>query len=352
MKNNNKRNKMNNFKKIGLSALAGSLAMVSAHAVEYTMTGGLMTTFTSEQGEGAAPSGGKGFGSATDLGFNASGELDNGYTVSYFMSVDTDAALANTSSQMKLGMGSLGSLHLNNKAGSKANAIDDVMPAAYQETWDGLTAASSNGSFFGNRVNAGSIDYRIPAQSLMGTTINASVTYDPGQGAGGVDAKGVGTTGNSGVAYTLQFAHESGVEIGGGHEALNDGDIKGGNPTSGETENNTAYIKYATGPFSMGYQAAIKNAAHGITAKGRDQEANMMAVAYTSGNTTVSYAESELINLKHGATAEVSTELESVQIAHVMGAMTLSAAVSETKNANATLGQKYEENTLAVSFAF
>ena len=46
MKNNNKRNKMNNFKKIGVSALAGSLAMVSANAVEYTMTGGLLSTFT------------------------------------------------------------------------------------------------------------------------------------------------------------------------------------------------------------------------------------------------------------------------------------------------------------------
>jgi hypothetical protein len=34
---------MNNYKKIGLSALAASLAMVSANAVEYTMSGGLMS---------------------------------------------------------------------------------------------------------------------------------------------------------------------------------------------------------------------------------------------------------------------------------------------------------------------
>jgi len=341
---------MNNFKKIGISALAGSLAMVSAtNAVEYAVTGDLIATFSSANAVPVAEDG-KGIGVDTDLYFNTSGELNNGYTIGMFMAVNTNGALTNSSSQLTMGMGSLGTLQINHVGGSKANAIDDVMPAAYEETWHGI--ATDNPSFFGASVNSGSIDYRIPAQEFMGTTMNASVTYDPGQGAGGVDAKDVGATGNSGVAYTLQFAHESGVEIGGGHEALNDGDIKGGNPTSGETENNTAYIKYATGPFSMGYQAAIKNAAHGITAKGRDQEANMMAVAYTSGNTTVSYAESELINLKHGASAEVSTELESVQIAHVMGAMTLSAAVSETKNANATLGQKYEENTLAVSFAF
>ena len=341
---------MNNFKKIGVSALAGSLAMVSAtNAVEYAVTGDLIATFSSANAHLVAEDG-RGIGVDTDLYFNTSGELDNGYTIGMFMGVNTNGALSNSSSQLTMGMGSLGTLQINHVGGSKANAIDDVMPTAYEETWHGL--ATDNPSFFGAAVNSGSVDYRIPAQEFMGTTMNASVTYDPAADVGAVDAKGVSASNDSGIAYTLQFAHESGVEVGGGHEKLSDNHVKGVNPTSGATENNTAYIKYATGPFTMGYQAAIKNAAHGSIAKGRDQEANMLAVAYTSGNTTVSYAESEIVNLKHGTIAELSTELESVQIAHVMGAMTVSAAVSETKNANATLGQKYEENTLAVSFAF
>jgi hypothetical protein len=78
----------------------------------------------------------------------------------------------------------------------------------------------------------------------------------------------------------------------------------------------------------------------------------MAAVAYTSGNTTVSYGESELINHVQGATKKVTTELSSIQVSYVMGAMTLSAAMSETDNASGTLAKKYEENTLAVSFAF
>ena len=63
-----------NIKKIGLSALAGSLAMVSANAVEYSMTGGAMSTFTTAKGDGiniVDADNGKGFGHATDLGFTA-----------------------------------------------------------------------------------------------------------------------------------------------------------------------------------------------------------------------------------------------------------------------------------------
>jgi len=35
-----------------------------------------------------------------------------------------------------------------------------------------------------------------------------------------------------------------------------------------------------------------------------------------------------------------------------MGAMTVSAAMSETNNSGGITARKYEENTLAVSFAF
>ena len=44
--------------------------------------------------------------------------------------------------------------------------------------------------------------------------------------------------------------------------------------------------------------------------------------------------------------------LDSIQAAYVMGAMTISAAMSTTDNAGGVLAAKYEENTLAVSFAF
>jgi outer membrane protein OmpU len=350
---------MNNIKKIGVSALAGSLAMVSAHAVEYTMTGGMVATYS--QATGAASTtgeSGNGVGTATDLSFNASGELDNGFTVGYFMSVDTDAALANTSSQMTIGLGSLGTLQINNKGGSKANAIDDITPNAYNETWDGLTASSTNNnpSFFGSRTASGSIDYRIPAQEAEGFTVNAALTYDPNADLGSTSKGGVSDDGEAGGALVLQVAHESGLEIGGGVEIVNSDNASSQLGGRSGGENATGYIKYAQGGLSLAYQEAYQDSSIGnatAALDAPDKEAVMMSVAYTMGDMTFSYAESEVTVKAEGATAALPTiELDSIQAAYVMGAMTVSAAISSTDNSGGVTGDDYTENQLAVSFAF
>ncbi len=342
---------MNNIKKIGISALAGSLAMVSANAIEYTMSGGMVATYSTADSPGEAEaSSGKGLGTATDLSFNASGELDNGFTVGYFMSVDTNAALANTSSQMTIGMGSLGTLQLNNIGGSKANAIDDVTPNAYNETWDGLTGAKSNPSFFGSLTSSGSIDYRIPTQDISGYSMDASVTYDPNSSDGPASKGGVSATTVPGYALTVQFAHaDTGISLGAGLETVDDSQ---GKVLGSDTENTTAYIKYANGPLSLGAQVAYQNSASGTGTEGADVEAQMWSVAYTMGDLTLSYAESEMETKGVSNTvAKPTIDLESIQAAYSMGAMTISAAMSETDNVGGAAGT-YEENTLAVSFAF
>ena len=227
MKNITKGKIMNNFKKIGLSALAGSLAMVSANAVEYTMSGEIASSFQTAKGATSTEANnGKGFGTETDLTFTAAGELDNGFTVDMLMGVNTAAALSNSSSQVTLGMGSLGAVRLNHNGGSSANAIDDVMPNAYQETWDGLSDGS-NPSFFGDMNSSGSIEYRTPAVEYSGVTISGSVLYDPNSasqsttaspsgGANGV--RGIGATSITGQSATIKLTHASGLEIGGGIE--------------------------------------------------------------------------------------------------------------------------------------
>ncbi len=347
---------MNNIKKIGFTALAGSLAMVSANAVDYTMTGGLTSTYSvADNTNNVATDTGRGFGVATDLGFTAAGEMENGYTVTMFMSVDTNAALTNTSSQLTVGMGSLGTLQLNNIAGAKANGIDDITPNAYNEVWDGMTGSSTlnNPSFFGNSTGSGSLDYRIPAQSYEGMTINASVTYDPNAGVGGASKGGVVSTGErSGVAYTLQIAHESGFEIGGGHESV---DANSDSPGAHGKQSATGYIKYATGGLSMAYQESYQDsiANNTVAASPADKESAIYSVAYTSGDMTVSYGEAEIETNAIGSTAAGATiELNSFQAAYVMGAMTISAAISKTDNEAGVTAQEYTENQLAVSFAF
>lgn len=325
---------MNNFKKIGLSALAGSLAMTSANAFDYGVTGGATLAYSSVDAPASDAAGtGKGIGLATDLNLAGSGELDNGFTVDWFMAIDTDGALSNTSGTLALGMGSMGTLQWNNKFGSKANGIDDVMPAAYNETWDGLALATDNASFFGSATQSGSLDYRLPAYEISGVTANLSLTTDmsANEGPAAKGGRGVGTV--SGNAIVLELSHDSGLSIGGGQENVDDGGTAGG-----DEESVTGYAKLAMGPITIGMQEAYQNTGNG----GEDLEATFMGIAYSAGDFSVSYGESMYKNHGLTTTASVEREHESVQAAYTMGAMTISAAISETANAGGTAGNTYE----------
>ena len=130
---------MNNFKKIGLSALAGSMAVTSAQAFDASVSVESQAVYSTAQGNEAASeaSNGKGIGVDTDIAFSGSGELDMGWTVSVSHVLDTAEAVTNSSTQMAVGMGSLGTFQFNQDGGSSSNGIDDVLPFAYEEPWDG-----------------------------------------------------------------------------------------------------------------------------------------------------------------------------------------------------------------------
>ena len=336
---------MNKLTKIGVSALAGSLALSAAQATEFAVTGDAIIKYTSVDSPkaGSQAANGKGIGVDTDLYFNASGETDNGFTVSFFQAANTHTAWSNSSSQVTIGMGSLGTVQFNNVAGAKANGIDDVMPNAYNETWDGLALATDNPSFFGSATASGSVDYRIPAQEYGGATINASVTIDPAAEEGASAAGSPTTTSLTGVAYTLEIAHESGLSIGAGQEEVETGTVGGT-----DEESVTAYVKYAAGPLSVGYQEAYQNSADGA----QDLEAEFWSIAYTAGDLSVSYGESVYSNHGISTTASVDRELEAIQASYTMGSMTIAGAIAETANAGGTVASKYEETELSVSFAF
>jgi len=259
--NNNKRKTMNNLKKVGLSALAGSLAMFSANAVEYAVTGDAQVVYSTADEVGADTSAstnsGKGIGVDTDLYFNASGELDNGFTVSVFTALDLEQSNAatsggiNSSAQLTIGMGSLGTIQFNDVFGSAATSIDDVMPKAYEEPWDGSTHAAVTHSF-GSSTQSGSVDYRSPAFSLgSGITIDGAVTYDPNAGTGPVSAGGVTSSATSGEAFVVKIVSGTGLTVGGGFgETATVATTAGADQDSKE---NTAYVKYSMGGLSVGY---------------------------------------------------------------------------------------------------
>ena len=66
---------MINLKKVGLTALAGSLAAVTANAGELSVSGAANLTYTTGSGLKTNT-----IGSDKDVKFSGSGELDNGWT--------------------------------------------------------------------------------------------------------------------------------------------------------------------------------------------------------------------------------------------------------------------------------
>ena len=71
---------MNNYKKIGLTALAASLVSVSAHAGAVSVTGG--ASMNSEGHSGTSLNAGTTFSMGNSSMFTRAGELDKGLTAS------------------------------------------------------------------------------------------------------------------------------------------------------------------------------------------------------------------------------------------------------------------------------
>ena len=202
---------MNTIKKIGLTALGTTLVASSAFAGEMSVSGDAGYTWSMETGGGSAnPSlsgngTNDGVGYNHDVSFSGSGELDNGWTVSTGMTIVEDSSLS--SSNVKLTMGSMGSITVGNGTGGIGAAYDGVTPYAYEENHDGMktsTAIDNMGAELGN----GGVDYGSPSFDLGGATASFKYNFTP-------EASGaaVGEGGVSSAHATFASGQALGVDI-------------------------------------------------------------------------------------------------------------------------------------------
>ena len=137
---------MNKLTKIGISALAGSLIAVSAHAGSMSVTGSASLTFSNTDDQSAAAEG-NGWTMGDSLTFAGSGEMDNGMTIAVSYELDGDAATTGNElddHSMTLSSDAMGSITFAGHGGNGAmSAIDDKTPNAYEESWDVTAGAST-----------------------------------------------------------------------------------------------------------------------------------------------------------------------------------------------------------------
>ena len=180
---------MKTLTKVGLSALAGALAVTSANAGEMSLSGSIVASYSKGSGYHTT---GNPLAMDKELSVTGSGELDNGTTVSYKQTI-TDA-MAFNDSEVVFGnvMGTTASLAMTS-AGDPMSAIDDVTPTAFEE------ANAITGSIKDVNGIDGTYSLRLTQADLLGTgfTVDAAYTWEHGsgdagteKGSSGVDADG------------------------------------------------------------------------------------------------------------------------------------------------------------------
>jgi outer membrane protein OmpU len=326
---------MNNFKKIGLTALAASLVSVSANAGSMSVAGSAKLNVEGFSGE--LLNAGKGYTMGNQLTFSGSGELDNGLTVSLSFIQDNGESTFDSHS-LTISSDTMGTLKFNGEGGTTAaNNIDATAAGDIWDKFDGLTNASaqaSNSMATGDSVTATAGDnaFMYTSPELMdGLTLVGS--YAPQASTAETRASGTGIginyTGIEGL--TLKYAK---ADVVNSTKAL-----------SGE--NVVMFASYAYGPVTV----KLSEMEADLDTANKDYEISSASISYTvSDELSVTYGIEEAA--QEGSTTDA--EYESLSLSYVTGGMTISAGMHEAENANfgTASNQDFEKWTLGASFAF
>ena len=328
---------MNKITKIGLSALAGSLVTLSAHAGSLSASGSASISFSDGDvdevvlADGLTPEGNQ-WTMGDSIKMTGSGDMDNGMSVSVTFEIDndeTDAGDVLDTHGITLDTNGMGTLMFYGHGGDGAvSAIDDKTPNAYEESWDGVTNADEETVPDG--LSADNM-FTYKSADLGGTTI--TVGYVPSGVAGKTPKDGYmdfSVVNSNGLVDGLTV----GLGMGESEE------------TVGTTIDNTIlYGTYTTGGLTIGVQ---KSEADGSTsATTVDFQAVGIAYAITD-DFTIAYNES--VSDKGDAT--IDQEASGISASYTSGGVTVAGMINDVENVAFTDADDTEGYEFNISFAF
>ena len=338
MKNNNKGKNMNNLKKIGLTALAGSLVGISANAAELSVSGASVLTYTKQDTTEVT---GNPMGMKTNLSFTGSGEV-NGYTVSY-MQTSADQFAGMSSARLSMDMGDLGTIAFDQGSGSGLATIDDKTPSAAEEVWDGVGDGKGSGRV-GAAGSSGVFNY---VKSFQGITLNAAART--GAGGSAADGSTVGA-GQSAWDFAISAGDDvtgvAGLSAGAGYGEAENSSAK--LASDHDDEQATVYANYAWGPVNVGAQ--LSEITEGTTG-GSNTSTIAWGIAFNvNDDLSVSYGE-RVVDYEKAGAKSVDETYTGVAVAYTMGSMKISGNQNDVENdGGGTSGDTDTE--IAISFAF
>jgi len=323
-----------NIKKIGLTALAGSLVATSAFAGSMSVSGG--ASFEVQHVNGGAANAGKAWSMGNSVTFTGSGELDNGLTVTTSFELDQGAGAGVTSNTdtgkpfdshgLTVGNDAFGTLTFQGHGGAAAqSAVDDM---ATGDIWDnGMGHAAAPTSSSTDNMLA----YSLP--TLMdGVSVN--VSYVPHTSAQFEDTMDVA------IAYT-------------GVEGLTIGYASGENKTTkgSEADVSTYYITYAYGPVTVAYASTEYDSE--ATTTTADVDFSGYSVAYTvSDEISIAYKVAD--QSTPNASSDADQEVSGVTASYTAGGMTISGKMINGDNMAYSTAASADKSMweLSASFAF
>ena len=325
---------MNTFKKVGLTALAGSLVVSSAVAGEMSVSGGASIGLKNTE----KTSSGKSWTMGNQLTFTGSGELDNGMNVSLSFvldqgddETDTTTGAGNApfdSHSVTVSSDSLGTLVFSGEGGSSAQSAIDTTAAG--DLWDNGSGFYATGSSpLAAEAGNNSMLYTFPS-IVDDLTLKAS--YSPGSAGG-----------SSATSWSASYAGVEGLSVDYGT-----GQIE---TIGSEADITTMKASYAYSSFTLSYSNT--EAEHDATSN-TDEEISSWNIAYTvSDDLSIAYGTEE-IDTEGSSPNE---EAEKLNVSYTTGGVTISATQYNFENRGnstteaATTGD-HSRWALSASFAF
>ena len=331
---------MNNFKKIGMTALAASLVSVSANAGALTASGSASMNIEGHTGTGLnAPTT---FSMANSVTMSGSGELDNGLTVS--VSFEMDQGTANNSSlgfdshSVSVSSDTMGTLTLSGHGGNSATtAIDTTAAGDMWDNFDGLVVLGGT-TLADAAIGSGGVDNSLfyTSPDLM-DGLTFTLGYDP-------QVEGTSGTGTDGqVSYGVNYSGMEGLSVSFATSDIND------HVANASGTNTVMKASYAYGPVTV----AVSEMEHDETTSNGagDTTITSYALTYTvSDDLSVTYG-SETSD-RGNATTDI--EVEGIKVSYTTGGMTISANSMSIENGNYGTAAKEDADywKLGASFAF
>jgi outer membrane protein OmpU len=305
---------MNNLKKLGLTALAGSLVASTAVAGALDVSG---TAKVKYQSKGSERVSGNPWSDATTITFSGSGDLENGMTINYGY---TMANAVFSSSKLALDMGDNGVISFGNVSHQAGiSKYSDKMPTAGEQVWDDVDTSDEGVTDLGADNTLG---YEI---TMEGITASASYART-----------GLGTD-NSIVLVANDLVEGASFGIGTGTNTIS---------ATSEDDMTTAWATFTTGPLTMGVQLSEIDK----TAANSDVDREAAAISFAvNENLSVSYG---ISNVEYELSTKSDEESSGFSASYTMGSMTLGAVANKTDSVTGTAGTDYSFTEVSLAFAF